>query len=70
MSENEHFDVIIVGGGPNGTATAAYLSKSGLKVCVLEERYEAGGSCETAEAKAGLRLFPHAMLMYAAPSPG
>jgi phytoene dehydrogenase-like protein len=70
MAGNEHFDIVIVGGGPNGTALAAYLSKSGLKVCVLEERYEAGGSCETAEPKAGLRIFPHAVLMYAAPAPG
>jgi len=70
MSANEHYDIVIIGGGPNGAAAAAYLSKCGLSVCVLEERYEAGGSCETAEPIAGTRIYPHAMLMYAAPAPG
>jgi len=68
MSADERYDVVIVGGGPNGTTTAAYLSKCGLSVCVLEERYEAGGSCETAEPIAGVRIHPHAQLMYAAPA--
>jgi len=47
MSADERYDIVIVGGGPNGTTAAAYLAKCGLSVCVLEERYEAGGSCET-----------------------
>lgn len=70
MGADERYDVVIVGGGPNGTTTAAYLAKCGLSVCVLEERYEAGGSCETVEPIAGVRIYPHAMLMYAAPAPG
>ena len=70
MASDERYDIVIVGGGPNGTAAAAYLSKCGLSVCVLEERYEAGGSCETAEPRAGVRIYPHAMLMYASPAPG
>ena len=70
MGADERYDVVIVGGGPNGTTTAAYLAKCGLSVCVLEERYEAGGSCETVEPIAGARIYPHAMLMYAAPAPG
>jgi len=37
---------------------------------VLEERYEAGGSCETTEPISGVRIYPHAQLMYAAPAPG
>ena len=35
MAKDEEFDVIIIGGGPNGMTTAAYLAKSGLSVCVL-----------------------------------
>ena len=70
MGADERYDIVIIGGGPNGAAAAAYLSKCGLSVCVLEERYEAGGSCETAEPIAGTRIYPHAMLMYASPAPG
>src|SRR4030042_4911964 len=69
MGADERYDIVILGGGPNGATAAAYLSKCGLSVCVLEERYEAGGSCESAEPIAGTRIYPHAMLMYAAPAP-
>jgi len=70
MSQDETYDVVVVGGGPNGMTTAAYLAKSGLSVCVLEERVECGGACETQEPIAGVRIYPHAMLMYASPAPG
>ena len=70
MSKDERFDVVIVGGGPNGMTTAAYLAKCGLRVCVLEERTECGGACETQEPIPGVRIYPHAMLMYASPAPG
>ena len=43
MSKDERFDIVIIGGGPNGMASAAYLAKSGLSVCLLEERVECGG---------------------------
>ena len=33
-------DIIIIGAGPNGLELAAYLSKAGLKVLVLERRLE------------------------------
>lgn len=69
MPKDERYDVVIVGGGPNGMGTAAYLAKSGLSVCVLEERTECGGACETVEPIPGARIYPHAMLMYAAPAP-
>ena len=49
MSKEERFDVVIVGGGHNGTTAAAYLAKCGLSVCVLEERPECGGAQETTE---------------------
>jgi len=70
MGREERYDVVIIGGGPNGMATAAYLAKSGLSVCVLEERFECGGACETVEPIPGVRIYPHAMLMYASPAPG
>ena len=70
MAKDERFDVVIIGGGPNGMTTAAYLAKSGLSVCVLEERTESGGACETVEPLPGVRMYPHAMLMYASPAPG
>ena len=70
MSKDERFDIVVVGGGPNGMTTAAYLAKCGLRVCVLEERTECGGACETQEPIPGVRIYPHAMLMYASPAPG
>ena len=45
----ENFDVIIIGGGPNGLTTACYLSKAGQKVLMLEKRYELGGGLATEE---------------------
>jgi phytoene dehydrogenase-like protein len=70
MPADERFDVVIIGAGPNGMTTAAYLAKSGLDVCILEERTESGGACETQEPIPGVRIYPHAMLMYASPAPG
>jgi phytoene dehydrogenase-like protein len=43
----QSYDVIIIGSGPNGLATAAYLSKAGQKVLLLEKRFEAGGGLAT-----------------------
>ena len=43
------WDVIIIGAGPNGLMTAAYLAKAGLKVAVIERRYEIGGGLATEE---------------------
>ena len=70
MGKDERFDIVIIGAGPNGMTTAAYLAKCGLSVCVLEERTECGGACETQEPIPGVRIYPHAMLMYASPAPG
>ena len=70
MARDEHFDIVVIGGGPNGMTTAAYLAKCGLSVCVLEERTESGGACESVEPLPGVRIYPHAMLMYASAAPG
>jgi len=70
MAHEERYDVVIVGGGPNGVTAAAYLAKSGLSVCVLEERPELGGGCENTEVIPGVRIDPHMTFMYAAAAPG
>jgi phytoene dehydrogenase-like protein len=52
MSEQSHSgdaDVIVIGGGHNGLTCAAYLSKSGLRVTVLEKESEVGGGTGTRE---------------------
>ena len=40
-------DVVIVGGGHNGLACAAYLARAGLDVMVLERREVLGGAAVT-----------------------
>ena len=47
------WDVVVIGAGPNGLMTAAYLEKAGLKVVLVERRYEIGGGLATEEI-----LFP------------
>jgi phytoene dehydrogenase-like protein len=47
------WDAIIIGGGPNGMICAAYLAKAGMKVCLVERRWEVGGGLSTEEI-----LFP------------
>jgi len=49
MVEQE-YDVIVIGAGHNGEAIAAYLSKAGLKVLLLERRLEVGGGLAAEEA--------------------
>lgn len=49
MSTKERYDVVIIGGGPNGLGIAAYLAKAGLKVILLERRGEIGGGLATEE---------------------
>jgi phytoene dehydrogenase-like protein len=46
------YDAIIVGGGHNGLVAAAYLSRAGLRVLVVERREVLGGAAATEE------LFP------------
>ena len=48
-----NWDVVVIGAGPNGLMTAAYLAKAGAKVAIIERRYEVGGGLATEEI-----LFP------------
>src|SRR5919199_2905911 len=43
----QRFDVIVVGGGPNGLTCAAYLARAGASVLVLDKRFEWGGTMFT-----------------------
>ncbi len=43
------WDAVVIGAGPNGLITAAYLAKAGLKVALIERRYEIGGGLATEE---------------------
>jgi len=47
------WDVVIIGAGPNGLMAGAYLAKAGLRVALVERRYEIGGGLVTEEI-----LFP------------
>lgn len=49
------FDAIVVGGGHNGLAAAAYMGKAGMKVLVLERRAVLGGAAVTETFAPGYR---------------
>ncbi len=70
MGKDERYDIVVVGGGHNGTTIAAYLAKCGLSVCIVEERPECGGAQENTEPMAGVRLSPHAIANYGGAAPG
>ena len=50
------YDVIVIGAGHNGLVTAAYLSRAGLRVLVLERREVVGGACVTEELWPGYKV--------------
>ncbi len=48
-------DVIVIGGGHNGLAAAAFLARTGLKTIVLERGERIGGGARTSELAPGFR---------------
>lgn len=54
MSTKTAFDAIIVGGGHNGLAAAAYLARAGREVLLLERLEHAGGAAVSAQAFDGV----------------
>ena len=50
------WDAIVVGGGHNGLACAAYLARGGLDVLVLERREVLGGAAVTEQPWPGYRI--------------
>ncbi len=59
---SSQYDLIVIGGGPNGLTTAAYLAKAGAKVLLVERRHECGGGLLT-EDFGGFRFNLHAFYM-------
>jgi phytoene dehydrogenase-like protein len=41
---HEHFDVLILGAGVTGLASAYFLARSGLRVCLLDDYPTPGGN--------------------------
>ena len=58
----EEYDAIILGGGPNGLLTAAYLIRAGAKVLMIEKRREMGGGAAS-DNHGGFVYQPHATYM-------
>ena len=55
-SRVQQYDAVIIGGGHNGLVTAAYLSRAGRRVLVLEARELVGGCAVTEEIWPGYRV--------------
>ena len=58
----KRWDAIVVGGGHNGLACAAYLARAGKQVLVFEARERLGGACTIEERWPGYFVSPCAYL--------
>lgn len=45
MTQETHFDVIVIGSGPGGEGAAMGLTKAGLNVAIIEKESSVGGGC-------------------------
>ena len=57
------YDCIVIGGGHNGLVTAAYLARTGKRVCVLERKSHLGGCACTEELWPGYKASPAAYVI-------
>ena len=62
-SQDQRFDVIIIGAGHNGLVAAGYLARAGKKVLVLEQRDRVGGACTLEEPFPGFTMSPCAYVV-------
>lgn len=53
-AERDHYDAVVVGGGHNGLAAAAYLGRAGLSVLLLERLPTTGGAAVSVEPFPGV----------------